>query len=112
MNKIWSISSFPSTKTLIIGSIMTVIRDVIYKLVLWFLIIHFNVRQLVRSIKLNGLYLVIFLECCSSEDKLFANLKIQLIESVNVPDSLLLLDQKLWQRKNICKYSYLYKIMG
>ena len=37
-----------------------------------------------------------FLECCTSEGK-FDNLKIQLIESVNVPD--ILLEQKLWQHQ-------------
>ena len=34
-----------------------------------------------------------FLECCTSDGK-FDNLKIQLIESVNVP--IILLEQKLW----------------
>ena len=37
-----------------------------------------------------------FLECCTSAGK-FDNLKIQLIEFVNVPDNLL--EQKLWQRE-------------
>ena len=38
----------------------------------------------------------IFLEYCTSKDK-FDNLKIELIEPVNVPDNLL--EQNLWQRK-------------
>ena len=41
-----------------------------------------------------------FLECCTSKSK-FDNLKIQLIESVNVPD--ILLEQKLWQREKYCQ---------
>ena len=45
------------------------------------------------------------LECCSSKGK-FDNLKIQLIESVNVPDNLL--EQKLWLRKKYGKCSNLH----